>query len=249
MTKARFIVGREQGNLGGKSTEEVEAVWQYLFQSVKGSLERLQLDYIDLLQCHRWDPDTPVEETMEALHDLVKAGLVRYIGMSSCWAWQFYKMQSYAKAKGLTEFVSMQNFYNPLYREEEREMMPMLRELGVGVIPWSPLANGFLARPVVANKGTERSDGDTWGEDLTKVPYFRDLNEKIQEIAKAHSATMAQVVLAWHLSKDFITAPIVGTTSAEKLKDAVGAVHVQLSAEEVKAIDDFYQPRAIIGHS
>jgi len=259
MTKARGIVGRTQENLNGKSVQELDEKLRYvnqhglsrkyLFQSVQGSLKRLQLDYIDLLQCHRWDPLTPVEETMEALHDLVKAGLVRYIGMSSCWAWQFYKMQAYAKAHNLTEFVSMQNFYNPLYREEDREMMPMLKDLGVGVIPWSPLANGFLARPFDNTIKTFREDGDTWGENLASVPYFKDMNLKIQELAKTHNCSMAQVVLAWHLSKDFMTAPIVGTTSIEKLKDAVGAVHVKLSPEEVKAIDDFYQPRAIMGHS
>jgi len=261
MTKARGIVGRDPTvNLNGKSQYELNTTLRYvnqhglsrkyLFDSVKHSLERLQLDYIDVLQCHRFDNETPVEETMDALNDLVKAGYVRYIGMSSCYAWQFYKLQAYAASKGYPQFISMQNHYNPLYREEEREMMPMLKDLGVGVIPWSALANGLLARPYDESmEKTARAQVDQHGPNLASVPWFKDMNLKVQEIAKAHQATMAQVTLAWHLSKDFMTAPIVGTTSIEKLKDAVGAIHVKLTPEEVAAIDAFYTPRGIMGHS
>jgi len=258
MTKARGIVGRDQTNLNGlpmaKLDGELRYVNQhglsrkYLFQSVFASLKRLQLDYIDLLQCHRWDANTPVSETMEALNDLVKMGYIRYIGMSSCYAWQFYKLQAYAQRHNLAQFISMQNHYSPAYREEEREMMPMLKDLGVGVIPWSALGNGILARPWDSSMSTPRKDADTHGPNLANTPWFKDLNLKIQEIAKKHNASMAQVTLAWHLSKDFMTAPIVGTTSTDKLKDAVGAVHVKLTKEEVAEIDSFYQPRAIMGH-
>ncbi|KAG8932036.1 hypothetical protein FRC00_000368 [Tulasnella sp. 408] len=224
---------------------------KHIFDSVKHSLERLQLDYIDLLQCHRFDYDTPIEETMQALHDVVKAGYVRYvlsvarpsrylindpcfsyIGMSSCYAWQFYKMQSYARAHGLTEFISVQNLYNPIYREEEREMMPMLKDLGVGVIPWSPLAGGFLARPFNAHKQKE-------------LATTRAADDQVEAVAKAHNASMAQVVLAWSLSKDFITAPIYGTSSIDKLRDALGAISLHLTAEEIKYIDEPYQARGV----
>ncbi|KAG9027276.1 hypothetical protein FS837_004334, partial [Tulasnella sp. UAMH 9824] len=237
MTKAFTAVSREPGSLWGASDETIGQLRytnqqglsrKHLFAAIKNSLERLQLDYVDLFQCHRFDYNTPIEETMHALHDIVQAGYARYIGMSSCYAWQFHKMQNYARQHGLTQFISMQNLYNPVYREEEREMIPLLKGLGVGMINWSPNAGGVLARPL--NAQTERSEGDM-----------------IEEIAKSRGISMAQVVLAWSLSKEFVTAPIVGTTSLDKLRDSVGAVHVSLTEEEVKAIDDLYQPRAVFG--
>ncbi|KAG8943128.1 hypothetical protein FRC04_003208 [Tulasnella sp. 424] len=223
---------------------------KHIFESIKQSLERLQLDYVDLLQCHRFDPNTPIEETMQALHDVVKAGYARYIGMSSCYAWQFHKMQSYARQNGLTEFVSMQNFHNAIYREEEREMVPLLQDLGVGMIPWSPLARGFLTRPVTEESIRVQTDG-FWKNaniDPNGESFLIKVNERVAEIAKKRGISMAQVALAWSLSKPFISAPIVGTTSLEKLKDLVDGVQVKLTDEEVKAIDELYRPRAISGH-
>ncbi|KIO29952.1 hypothetical protein M407DRAFT_21006, partial [Tulasnella calospora MUT 4182] len=217
----------------------------HLFAAIKNSLERLQLDYVDLFQCHRFDYNTPIEETMHALHDIVKAGYARYIGMSSCYAWQFQKMQNYARQHGLTEFISMQNLYNPIYREEEREMIPLLQDLGVGMMNWSPNAGGALARPLSAQ--TERSETDIMAKVGPVIPFLPAINNKVEEIAKARGISMAQVVLAWSLSKNFVTAPIVGTTSLDKLRDSVGAVHVKLTEEEVKSIDELYQPRAVFG--
>ncbi|KAG9038382.1 hypothetical protein FS837_001263 [Tulasnella sp. UAMH 9824] len=203
---------------------------KHIFDSVKHSLERLQLDYIDLLQwnastaCHRFDYDTPIEETMQALHDVVKAGYVRYIGTSSCYAWQFQKMQNYARQHGLTEFISIQNLHDASYREEEREMAPMLQDLGVGMIPWSPLARGFLARNLKAETARGKLDG--WSSMINGDPmqevFLADINERISEIAERRNLSMAQVAIAWSLSKEFVTAPIIGTTSTEKLKDLVG---------------------------
>ncbi|KAG8943116.1 hypothetical protein FRC04_003196 [Tulasnella sp. 424] len=222
---------------------------KHIFDSVKHSLERLQLDYIDLLQCHRFDYNTPIEETMQALHDVVKAGYVRYIGMSSCYAWQFQKMQNYARKHGLTEFISMQNLHNAIYREEEREMAPMLQDSGVGMIPWSPLARGFLARPL--KDETQRGKVDGWSAPLNGDPnqevFLAEINASISEIAKKRGVSMAQVAVAWSLSKEFVTAPIVGTTSLEKLKDLVGGVHIKLTTEEINAIDKPYRPRSIVG--
>ncbi|KAG9043999.1 hypothetical protein FS837_008919 [Tulasnella sp. UAMH 9824] len=178
---------------------------------------------------HRFDYNTPIEETMQALDDVVKAGYVRYIGMSSCYAWQFHKMQNYAREHNLTQFISMQNFHNAVYREEEREMVPLLQDLGVGMIPWSPLAGGLLTRRVS-------------GESV------RGQTDPVAEIAENRGVSMAQVALAWSLSKPFVSAPIVGTTSLDKLKDLVEGVRVKLTEEEIKAIDDLYRPRAISGH-
>jgi len=221
---------------------------KHIFESVKHSLERLQLDYIDLLQCHRFDYDTPVEEVMQALHDVVKAGYVRYIGMSSCYAWQFHKMQNYAHSHGLTEFISMQIFQCAIYREEEREMVPLLQDLGVGMIPWSPLGGGFLTRPV--SEQTKRGETDhhaNWVVGDQKFPAA--INDRVAAIAKTRNVSMAQVALAWSLSKPYISAPIVGTTSIDKLKDLIAGVHLKLTEEEIKSIDEPYEPRPVVGHS
>lgn len=254
MTKAWTAVSREPGTLWGAPEEKLERLRytnqqglsrKYLFAAIKNSLERLQLDYVDLFQCHRFDPNTPIEETMHALHDIVKAGYARYIGMSSCYAWQFHKMQNYARQHGLTEFISMQNLYNPVYREEEREMIPLLQDLGVGMMNWSPNAGGLLARPLAMQ--TERSDSDIFLKAMAGAPFLPDVNKRVENIAKSRGISMAQVVLAWSLSKKFVTAPIVGTTSLDKLKDSAGAVHVALTREEVKSIDELYQPQGVFG--
>ncbi|KAG8943121.1 hypothetical protein FRC04_003201 [Tulasnella sp. 424] len=222
---------------------------KHIFESVKHSLERLQLDYIDLLQCHRFDYNTPIEETMQALNDVVKAGYVRYIGMSSCYAWQFQKMQNYAREHGLAQFISMQNLHNAIYREEEREMAPLLQDLGVGMIPWSPLARGFLTRSLKPSE-TERGKTDLFSVlvngDPEKDAFLAEINER-QVIADKRGVSMAQVALAWSISKPFVTAPIVGTTSIEKLKDLVAGVGLKLTEEEIKSIDEPYLPRAVAG--
>ncbi|GJJ08936.1 hypothetical protein Clacol_003156 [Clathrus columnatus] len=200
-----------------------------VFESVKHSLERLQLDYIDLLQCHRFDYNTPIEETMQALHDVVKAGYVRYIGMSSCYAYQFHAMQNYAINNKLTPFISMQNHYSLLYREEEREMMPTLKHFGVGCIPWSPLARGLLTRPL--SQQTKRGESD-WGIKYGnyKSAASEEIVNRVEEVAKKKGLTMAQVALAWCYSKP-------------------AAVNLTLTDEEVKYLEEPYQPRAIFGHS
>ncbi|KAJ6565354.1 aryl-alcohol dehydrogenase [Mycena sp. CBHHK59/15] len=221
---------------------------KHIFDSIKNSLHRLQLDYVDVLQCHRFDYDTPIEETMQALHDVVKAGYARYIGMSSCWAWQFHAMQNYAIANKLTPFISMQNHHSLVYREEEREMFPTVKHFGVGIIPWSPLARGVLTRPIAAQTETARGTGDPFvskynGDAATTIV------SRVEEIAKKKGVSMAQVALAWSMHKDGITAPIIGTTSLEKITDAIAAVHLELTDEEMKYLEEAYKPLPVFGHT
>ncbi|KAF8624680.1 hypothetical protein AX17_007011 [Amanita inopinata Kibby_2008] len=220
---------------------------KHIFDAVKNSLKRLQLDYIDLLQCHRFDYDTPIEETMQALHDVVQAGYVRYIGMSSCWAWQFHAMQNYAIANKLTPFISMQNHYSLVYREEEREMFPTLKYFGVGSIPWSPLGRGTLTRPI--SESTTRSQTDRMIGSYSRSESTADIVNRVEEIAKKKEVSMAQVSLAWVMAKDGVTAPIVGTTSIENLKDIINSVHVKLTPEEVQYLEEPYKPIQVIGHN
>ncbi|CAE7118192.1 unnamed protein product [Rhizoctonia solani] len=257
MTKLCGVVGRTPGEsyFGNMGLADANGyVNQYglsrkhIFESVKHSLERLQLDYIDVLQCHRFDYNTPIEETMQALHDVVKAGYVRYIGMSSCHAYQFHAMQNYAINNKLTPFISMQNHHNLLYREEEREMVPTLKMFGVGMIPWSPLARGALTRPV--SETTNRSKNDPWAGYLDSTKESNDkIVSSVEAIAKSKGISMAQVAIAWSLSKDGMTAPIVGTTNLKNLEDIVAAIHVKLTEEEIKQLEEPYAPRAIMGHS
>ncbi|KAJ6448922.1 Aldo/keto reductase [Mycena sanguinolenta] len=246
---------------------------KHIFAAVRDSLKRLQLDYIDVLQCHRVDNDTPISETMEALHDVVKAGLVRYIGMSSCYAWQFHAMQNtsgyrsalliyliidvnadYALAHNLTPFISMQNQYSLVYREEEREMMPTLRHLGVGSIPWSPLAQGRLTRPYraaatdSAQTQTARQASEPGADYLALGRGNKAVLQRVEEVAIKHNATMAQISLAWVMSKDKVTAPVVGSSSIEKLKDLVGALDIRLSPEDIRYLEEPYMPMAIMSH-
>ncbi|KAJ6512274.1 aryl-alcohol dehydrogenase [Mycena vulgaris] len=220
---------------------------KHIFDSVRDSLKRLQLDYIDLLQCHRFDKDTPIEETMQALHDVVKAGYVRYIGMSSCWAWQFNVMQNYAITHNLTSFISMQNHHSLVYREEEREMVPTLKHFGVGMIPWSPLAHGMLARPVSAQKATTRGTGDPW-----IVGYYAgawaDIVSRVEELATKRGVSMAQIALAWSLAKG-ATAPVIGTTSLEKIADSIAAVHLELTPAEMTFLEESYTALPVFGHA
>jgi 1-deoxyxylulose-5-phosphate synthase len=219
-----------------------------ILAEIDQSLRRLGTDYVDLYQIHRWDPTTPIEETMEALHDVVKAGKARYIGASSMYAWQFAKAQHVAERHGWTRFVSMQNHYNLLYREEEREMMPLCQDAGIAVIPWSPLARGRLTR--AWNEQTERTQTDEFGKTLYKVPDAdRRVVDAVATIAEQHGVPKAQVALAWVLSKPYVTAPIVGASKAAHLDDAVAALSLSLSAEEIEALEQHYVPHAISGHA
>jgi len=219
---------------------------KHIFDSVKKSLERLQLEYIDLLQCHRFDDNTPIEETMQALHDVVKAGYVRYIGMSSCYAYQFHAMQNYAINNHLTPFISMQNHHSLLYREEEREMFPTLKMFGVGAIPWSPLSRGLLGRPL--SEQTLRGQTDKYMGPYKSSSATPEIINRVEELAKKKDVSMAQVSIAWSLSKDVVSAPIVGTTSMKNLEDIIGAVNVSLTPDEIKYLEEPYLPVAIFGH-
>ena len=215
-----------------------------IMTEVDHSLRRLGMDYIDLYQIHRFDPTTPIEETMEALHDVVKAGKARYIGASSMWAWQFSKAQYVAEQHGWTKFSSMQNHYNLLNREEEREMMPLCVDQGVGVIPWSPLARGRLTRDW--DNATSRSETDEFGKGLYK-PEDQVIVERVAEVAREIGAPRAQVALAWVLSKPFVTSPIVGATKDAHIDDAIAACDLQLSAEHIARLEEPYTPHDSVG--
>ncbi|KAI0628888.1 Aldo/keto reductase [Trametes polyzona] len=221
---------------------------KHIFDAVKGCLSRLQTEYIDVLHCHRFDPTTPIEETMHALHDVVKAGWVRYIAMSSCWAYQFHAMQNYAINNGLTPFISMQNHYNLLYREEEREMFPTLKHFGVGSTPWSPLAKGLLARPPNAKSDSLRSKLDP-GLQMYASEATPKIIARLEEIANRKGVSMARVSLAWLLSKEGVTAPVIGPSSIEKMEDLLGALEVSLTDEEVKYLEEPYTPMRVCGHT
>lgn len=223
---------------------------KHIFDSVDASLKRLGLDYIDLLQIHRFDPSTPVKETMKALHDIVESGKVRYIGASSMYAHQLCEMQYTARLNGWTEFISMQNLHNATYREEEREMIPALQKFGMGMIPWSPLAMGYLARPHDQVLKSERGDamsGKFLGHEWTATD--KKINNKIEEIAKKRGTSMAIVSTAWSLSKPYMTAPIIGMSKIERVNEAVKAVEFKLTEEEVRSIDELYEPKKVIGIS
>jgi aryl-alcohol dehydrogenase (NADP+) len=217
-----------------------------IFAELDASLRRLNTDYIDLYQIHRWDDRTPIEETLEALHDVVKAGKVRYIGASSMYAWQFSKALYTSQLHGWTKFVSMQNHYNLLYREEEREMIPLCIDQGVGLIPWSPLARGRLTRDW--DEVTERSNTDEFGRTLYDTSESdRTIAQRVANVASAHGVPRAQVALAWMLQRPGITSPIIGATKAHHLQDAAAAVDVVLTAEELEALESPYVPHANAG--
>jgi len=231
---------------------------KHIMESVKTSLKRLGTDYIDLYQIHRWDYNTPIEETMETLHDLVRTGMVHYIGASSMWTWQFAKAQQVASNRGMTQFVSMQNHYNLIYREEEREMIPYCANEGVGIIPWSPLARGYLAgsrRRGEENKvesDTVRSRSDPFANlyvrGHTKDNDF-DIIERTIELAKKKGVTPSQLALAWMLHKPNIASPIIGATKMSHLEEAVAAVNIKLSPEEILNLEELYVPHAVAGHT
>jgi aryl-alcohol dehydrogenase-like predicted oxidoreductase len=251
MTKVFFRVSRDNTPGVGGNSDEMGYVNQHglgrkhIFASVKASLKRLDVEYIDVLQCHRFDPDTPIHETMQALHDVVKAGYVRYIGMSSCWAWQFHAMQNYAINNNLTPFISMQNHYSLVYREEEREMMPTLKHFGVSCIPWSPLARGLLTRPW--NDTSKRAETDQFLKLWPKDDETQEIVSRVEQLAKKKNVKMAQISVAWSMAKT--TAPIVGTTSLNNLQEMIDAVKIELSEEDIKFLEEPYKPLAVIGHA
>ena len=218
-----------------------------IMTEIDASLRRLGTDYVDLYQIHRWDPETPIEETLEALHDVVKAGKARYIGASSMSAWQFAKAVYTSRRHGWTEFVSMQNYVNLLYREEEREMLPLCRDLGVGVIPWSPLARGRLTRAF--DETSARQENDVFGQTLYEPTKDADRKviEAVGRVAEARGVPRAQVALAWVLQKPGITAPIVGASKPQHLDDAVAALSLKLTPEEIAALEAPYVPHAVVG--
>ena len=238
-TKA-FLPWRQAPNAGGLSRKS-------LMQAMDDSLTRLNMDYVDLYQIHRWDESTPIEETMEALHDIVKAGKARYIGASSMAAWQFAKAQEVARANGWTPFISMQNHVNLLYREEEREMIPLCRDQDVGIIPWSPLARGKLAR--AWDESTVRSETDGFGKMLytQNVDADREVVEAVGAIAEDRGVSRAAVALAWHFATPGITAPIIGATKEGHIGAAVDAMTLGLTKEEVARLEKPYRPKTPVG--
>lgn len=230
----------------GKGPNDVGLSRKHILSQIDASLKRLGTDYVDLYQIHRWDPNTPIEETLHALHDIVKAGKARYIGASSMAAWQLGKALYSAEKHNLTRFVSMQPQYNLIYREEEREMLPLCADQGIGVIPWSPLARGFLAGNRSKEGGaTARSQTDAFAKHL----YYRDddfaIVDRLTEVAKARDTSNIKMALAWILSKPVITAPIIGATKIAHLDDAVEALSIKLSEEEIKRLEEPYKPHVV----
>jgi len=240
-TKCFFQMDEDDPNSGGLSRKAIE-------QELANSLERLGMETIDLYQIHRWDDDTPIEETLRALDDAVRRGQVRSLGASSMWAHQFAAALHTSERLGLERFATMQNHYNLLYREEEREMLPYCQRQGVGVIPWSPLARGYLTRPHEAFDATARGQSDSRARDH---PYFqgngREINERVGELAAQKDASMAQIALAWLLHRD-VDAPIVGTTSVEHLEEAVEALEISLSESDLEWLEAPYEPVPVSGH-
>ena len=223
---------------------------KHIMNSIDASLRRLKTHYVDLYQIHRWDYNTPIEETMEALHDIVKAGKARYIGASSMYSWQFAKALYIAELHGWTRFVSMQPHYNLIYREEEREMIPLCQDQKIAVIPWSPLARGLLTGKRTKERNeTLRAKTDEFGKSLYKSDSDFDIVNRLTEIASKKELPNAQVALAWLLSKPAITAPIVGASKPGHLEDAVAALSVKLTQDEITQLEELYQPHPVLGHS
>jgi aryl-alcohol dehydrogenase-like predicted oxidoreductase len=224
---------------------------KHILSGIDASLKRLGVDYVDLYQIHRWDDETPIEETMEALNDVVKAGKARYIGASSMYAWQFATALDIAERRGWTNFVSMQNHYNLTYREEEREMLPLCRARGIGVIPWSPMARGFLTRPPVRDPKqagvTSRERTDGFAHSMYYGDNDFDIATRLSELAEKRGLPMAQIALAWMLHKSDVTAPIIGASKPGHLEDAVAALSVKLSPDEITLLEECYQPHPVLG--
>lgn len=223
---------------------------KHIMEAIDNSLRRLGADYVDLYQIHRWDYETPIEETMEALHDVVKAGKALYIGASSMFAWQFAKAQHTAVQNGWTRFVAMQNHMNAVYREEEREMLPLCIDQGVGVIPWSPLARGFLAgnRKREGDLPTKRAKSDKFAQSMYFQPEDYDVLDQVEAVAAQRGVKSAQIALAWLLHKPGVSAPIIGASKMYQLEEAVAAAEIQLSEEEIAQIEKPYVPHSVLGH-
>jgi aryl-alcohol dehydrogenase-like predicted oxidoreductase len=241
-TKGFFQMDEDDPNSGGLSRKAIE-------QELENSLDRLGMETVDLYQTHRWDYDTPIEGTVAALDDTVRRGKARYVGASSMWAHQFADALATADAAGHERFATMQNHYNLLYREEEREMLPLCDRENVGVVPWSPLARGYLARPHEEFDATTRGKSDSHAQEH---PYFEgggeEINERVGELAADEDATMAQIGLAWLFSKEWVDAPIVGTTSVEHLEEAVAALDISLSDSDIEYLEEPYEPVRVAGH-
>lgn len=222
---------------------------KHIMESIDNSLKRLQMEYVDIYQIHRWDYNTPIEETLEALNDVVRSGKARYIGASSMFAWQFMKALHVSEINGWAKFVSMQNHYNLVYREEEREMIPLCVDQGIGLIPWSPMARGFFARNSKSGTATARLKSDGFFKEL----YGRDddfsVSERVSQIAKDRGVSSSQIALAWVLSKPYITAPIIGASKMNHLEEAIAALDIHLGDEEILRLEERYQPHPIRGHS
>ncbi|QLG27280.1 aldo/keto reductase [Halorarum halophilum] len=243
-TKLYYPMREDDPSSGGLSRKAIE-------QELDASLDRLGMETVDLYQIHRWDDDTPIKTTMRALDDAVRRGKVRYLGASSMWAHQFADALATSDRLGTERFATMQNHYNLAYREEEREMLPLCARANVGVIPWSPLARGYLARPDDELATTRRAETDDILEgriDVYRANGGREVNERVEELAAEKGVKMAQIALAWHLHRDEVTAPIVGTTSVEHLEDAVEALDVKLSASDVAYLEEPYEPVPVTGH-
>jgi 1-deoxyxylulose-5-phosphate synthase len=244
------VVATKVFNRMGKDPNSYGLSRKHIMEAIDASLRRLGMDYVDLYQIHRWDPDTPIEETLQALNDVVRAGKTRYIGASSMYAWQFARALSISDMHGWSRFVSMQNHYNLVYREEEREMIPLCADQGIGIIPWSPLARGFLAGNRTRDRAgpTTRSKSDDFAHTL----YYQDddfaIVDRVTGVAKEIGKTMPQVALAWMLSKPYITAPIVGASKLPHLEQAVEALSIRLTPEQIKSLEEPYRPHRVLGH-
>jgi len=249
--RERLVVATKVFSPMGPTPNEAGLSRKHIMHAIDASLTRLGMDYVDLYQIHRFDPTTPIEETIEALHDVVKAGKALYIGASSMYAWQFAKYLHTADTMGKTRFVSMQNHYNAVYREEEREMMPLCRAAGIGVIPWSPLARGFLAgnRRRQDRGETARAKSDEFAHAMYYQDSDFDVVEKVGEIAQKRGVSNAQVALAWLLHRPGVTAPIVGASKPHHLSDAIAAASLKLDDAEMKALSEPYKPHRVLGHS
>ncbi|CAN5595013.1 aldo/keto reductase [soil metagenome] len=245
-----YVLATKVFNPMGEGPNDRGLSRKHVLSGIDASLRRLGTDHVDLYQIHRWDPETPVEETMAALHDVVRAGKARYIGASSMWAWQFAKAQNVAAQHGWTAFVSMQNHYNLVYREEEREMLPLCRDLGVGVIPWSPLARGLLAgnRSRGGERHTTRAHSDAFSDVLYSDDDF-DVVDRVREVAEGQGVAMASVGLAWLLSRPGVTAPIIGASKPAHLDDALAALELTLDGDDISRLEECYQPHPVLGHT
>jgi aryl-alcohol dehydrogenase (NADP+) len=249
-TRDQVIIATKVFNKVGDGPNDKGLSRKHIFDSIDASLRRLKTDYVDLYQIHRWDYETPIEETLAALDDLVKLGKVRYLGISSVYAWQFAKALYIADIHGWTRFVSIQNHYNLVYREEEREVIPLSLDQGIGIIPWSPLARGFLAgnRSKEGYGETLRAKTDEFAHNLYYQESDFQVVDRVIELAQKRVVKPAQIALAWLLHKPGVTAPIIGASKIEHLKDAVEAVDLLLSEEEIKLLEEPYQPHPILGH-